>query len=104
MSNWDSKSAQVLDYERPRGHLHTDVHGQGHMWLPQRGVMDTLARYKFYLAFENSFHPDYITDKLWKNALETLTVLSWGPAGRTMNTSCPLMPLSMWMTSRSDFW
>lgn len=74
VSNWDSKSARMLYYQKLRGHLHVDVYGQGHMPLPKKHMMETLARYKFYLAFENSLHPDYITEKLWKNALEAWAV------------------------------
>ncbi|CAO2641060.1 3-galactosyl-N-acetylglucosaminide 4-alpha-L-fucosyltransferase FUT3 [Lemmus lemmus] len=74
VSNWNSKSARVLYYEDLKGHLRVDVYGRGHKPLPQGNMMETLARYKFYLAFENSLHPDYITEKLWKNALEAWAV------------------------------
>ena len=37
--------------------------------------------YKFYLAFENSYHcPSYITEKFWRNSLEYgLVPIVWGP-------------------------
>ncbi|CAK8685135.1 unnamed protein product [Clavelina lepadiformis] len=40
-----------------------------------------VAPYKFYLAFENSLHcPDYITEKFWRNSLESgLVPVVWGP-------------------------
>ncbi|XP_058515803.1 4-galactosyl-N-acetylglucosaminide 3-alpha-L-fucosyltransferase FUT5-like [Ochotona princeps] len=69
VSNWQPKSARVKYYQELRAHLPVHVFGAGHQSLPQASMMETLSRYKFYLAFENSQHPDYITEKLWKNAL-----------------------------------
>ena len=34
------------------------------------GCLEELQRHKFYLAFENSFCVDYITEKYWRNSLE----------------------------------
>ncbi|XP_058393960.1 3-galactosyl-N-acetylglucosaminide 4-alpha-L-fucosyltransferase FUT3-like [Diceros bicornis minor] len=69
VSNWRTESARVRYYEMLREHLKVDVFGRSHTPLPWGEMMGRLARYKFYLAFENSLHPDYITEKLWKNAL-----------------------------------
>lgn len=90
VSNWNSKSARVLYYQQLRDHLRVDVYGRGHMQLPQRTMMATLARYKFYLAFENSLHPDYITEKLWKNALEAWAVpVVLGPSRKNYERFLP---------------
>ncbi|XP_076977140.1 3-galactosyl-N-acetylglucosaminide 4-alpha-L-fucosyltransferase FUT3-like [Tamandua tetradactyla] len=74
VSNWGPSSARVRYYEVLRQHLHVDVYGSAHMPLPRDTMMEKLAQYKFYLAFENSQHPDYITEKLWRNALEAWAV------------------------------
>ncbi|XP_028719179.1 3-galactosyl-N-acetylglucosaminide 4-alpha-L-fucosyltransferase FUT3-like [Peromyscus leucopus] len=90
VSNWKSKSARVLYYQKLQSHLHVDVYGRGHMPLPQGDMMQTLARYKFYLAFENSLHPDYITEKLWKNALEAWAVpVVLGPSRKNYERFLP---------------
>ncbi|KAL1783809.1 galactoside 3(4)-L-fucosyltransferase-like [Sigmodon hispidus] len=91
VSNWNPKSARVQYYLKLKNHLHVDVYGQGHMRLPQKDTIKTLSRYKFYLAFENSLHPDYITEKLWRNALETWAVpVVLGPSRK--NYECFLPP------------
>ncbi|XP_063084849.1 3-galactosyl-N-acetylglucosaminide 4-alpha-L-fucosyltransferase FUT3-like [Cavia porcellus] len=69
VSNWKENSARVGYYNQLRLHLPVDVYGRGHLPLPRQDMQERLARYKFYLAFENSQHPDYITEKLWNNAL-----------------------------------
>ncbi|XP_059107636.1 3-galactosyl-N-acetylglucosaminide 4-alpha-L-fucosyltransferase FUT3-like [Peromyscus eremicus] len=90
VSNWNPKSARVLYYLNLQSHLHVDVYGQGHMPLPRADMMETLARYKFYLAFENSLHPDYITEKLWKNALEAWAVpVVLGPSRKNYERFLP---------------
>lgn len=74
VSNWRNASARVQYYHQLRAHLPVHVFGASHQPLPRASMMEVLSRYKFYLAFENSQHPDYITEKLWRNALEAWAV------------------------------
>ncbi|XP_053440100.1 3-galactosyl-N-acetylglucosaminide 4-alpha-L-fucosyltransferase FUT3-like [Nycticebus coucang] len=70
VSNWRSDSARVRYYQLLQMHIKVDVYGRNHRPLPQGAMKQQLSRYKFYLAFENSQHKDYITEKLWRNALQ----------------------------------
>uniref|UniRef100_A0A2K6G1Z4 Fucosyltransferase n=1 Tax=Propithecus coquereli TaxID=379532 RepID=A0A2K6G1Z4_PROCO len=74
VSNWRPDSARVRYYQALQMHLKVDVYGRNHKPLPQSGMAQLLARYKFYLAFENSQHRDYITEKLWRNAMDAWAV------------------------------
>lgn len=76
VSNWDERQARVRYYHRLSQHVSVDVFGRGGPGrpVPDIGLVHTVARYKFYLAFENSQHLDYITEKLWRNALLAGTV------------------------------
>ncbi|XP_077196581.1 3-galactosyl-N-acetylglucosaminide 4-alpha-L-fucosyltransferase FUT3-like [Paroedura picta] len=69
VSNWNLSSRRVQYYEELRKYIHVDVYGFRHLPLPRGQEEGVLSRYKFYLAFENSVHTDYITEKLWKMAL-----------------------------------
>ncbi|XP_040184532.1 3-galactosyl-N-acetylglucosaminide 4-alpha-L-fucosyltransferase FUT3-like [Rana temporaria] len=69
ISNWNSNSRRVRYYEQLKQHVSIDVFGQFHRSLPNSEHQQVLSQYKFYLAFENSVHEDYITEKLWKNSL-----------------------------------
>lgn len=71
VSHWDERQARVRYYHQLSQHVPVDVFGQGGHGrpVPDSGLLHTVARYKFYLAFENSQHLDYITEKLWRNAL-----------------------------------
>ncbi|XP_006868958.1 PREDICTED: galactoside 3(4)-L-fucosyltransferase [Chrysochloris asiatica] len=74
VSNWQVNSARVRYYQQLQPHLQVDVYGRSHKLLPSGVMMECLSQYKFYLAFENSLHTDYITEKLWRNALEAWAV------------------------------
>ncbi|XP_046732776.1 alpha-(1,3)-fucosyltransferase 4-like [Silurus meridionalis] len=69
ISNWSEEQARVQFYHRLRRYLHVDVYGREFRPLVNDSVVETVSHYKFYLAFENSCHTDYITEKLWRNAL-----------------------------------
>lgn len=70
VSNWNEHQARVRYYHQLSRHVSVDVFGRTGPGrpVPAIGLLHTVARYKFYLAFENSRHVDYITEKLWRNA------------------------------------
>ncbi|XP_054031409.1 4-galactosyl-N-acetylglucosaminide 3-alpha-L-fucosyltransferase FUT6-like [Dryobates pubescens] len=74
VSNWVESSRRVRYYRELKDHIKVDIYGSHHLPLPHDQLLTTLAQYKFYLAFENSQHEDYITEKLWRNALSSGTV------------------------------
>ncbi|CAJ0918685.1 unnamed protein product [Ranitomeya imitator] len=69
VSNWKVKSKRVQYYQQLKNYLHVDIYGRQHLQLPRDRHLEILSTYKFYLAFENSIHEDYITEKFWYNAL-----------------------------------
>ncbi|XP_056612553.1 alpha-(1,3)-fucosyltransferase 4-like [Triplophysa dalaica] len=69
VSNWNEQHERVQYFKRLRKYIQVDVFGRAGQDLISDSVTRTISRYKFYLAFENSMHTDYITEKLWKNAL-----------------------------------
>ncbi|XP_020022089.2 4-galactosyl-N-acetylglucosaminide 3-alpha-L-fucosyltransferase FUT5-like [Castor canadensis] len=90
VSNWRANSARVQYFQKLQAHLHVDVFGGGHKPLPRDTMLERLTRYKFYLAFENSVHPDYITEKLWRNALQASAVpVVLGPSRRNYERFLP---------------
>ncbi|MEE6524287.1 hypothetical protein FKM82_023668 [Ascaphus truei] len=74
VSNWNPHSRRVQYYEELTKYINIDVYGRQHIPLASKNLHTTLSKYKFYLSFENSIHKDYITEKLWKNALISGTV------------------------------
>ncbi|NP_001083664.1 fucosyltransferase 6 S homeolog [Xenopus laevis] len=71
VSNWNPNSRRIKYYEELKPHLAVDIYGLQHLPLPRPKHIEILSQYKFYLAFENSIHEDYITEKLWHNALSS---------------------------------
>ncbi|XP_029470533.1 alpha-(1,3)-fucosyltransferase 7 [Rhinatrema bivittatum] len=71
ISNYNSKQERVVFYQKLSQHLAVDVYGKAaKKILNPKSLLPTISKYKFYLAFENSIHRDYITEKMWKNAFE----------------------------------
>ncbi|KAL7889131.1 hypothetical protein AOLI_G00041050, partial [Acnodon oligacanthus] len=67
VSNWNPNHARVKYYNELRNHVH--VHALGHAFghsVSNEDLSSTIASCKFYLAFENSNHRDYITEKLFR--------------------------------------
>ncbi|NXL86676.1 FUT6 fucosyltransferase, partial [Alectura lathami] len=74
VSNWNPAFRRVQYYQELKKHISVDVYGKGHLPLPRDKLLSTVSQYNFYLAFENSQHEDYITEKLWMNAFLSGTV------------------------------
>ncbi|NWU04951.1 FUT6 fucosyltransferase, partial [Cephalopterus ornatus] len=74
VSNWLEESRRVRYYQELRKHIAVDVYGKNPLPLRREQLLPTVSQYCFYLAFENSQHEDYITEKLWRNALSSGTV------------------------------
>ncbi|XP_057580848.1 alpha-(1,3)-fucosyltransferase 7 [Hippopotamus amphibius kiboko] len=70
VSNFQKRQQRVQLYRQLATHLRVDVLGRaGRRPLCADCLLPTVARYLFYLSFENSQHRDYITEKFWRNAL-----------------------------------
>ncbi|XP_054830439.1 alpha-(1,3)-fucosyltransferase 4 [Eublepharis macularius] len=74
ISNWNEEHARVRYFRQLKKYLPIDIYGAQGLELKNDSVVKTVSEYKFYLAFENSQHPDYITEKLWRNAFKSRTV------------------------------
>ncbi|XP_072524881.1 alpha-(1,3)-fucosyltransferase 4-like [Salminus brasiliensis] len=71
ISNWSEEQERVQFYWRLRRYIRVDIYGRRALSLINDSMHQTISGYKFYLAFENSLHTDYITEKLWRNALQS---------------------------------
>ncbi|XP_045052638.1 LOW QUALITY PROTEIN: alpha-(1,3)-fucosyltransferase 7 [Desmodus rotundus] len=91
ISNFQSRQRRVQLYRQLVPHLPVDVFGRAtRRPLCTDCLLPTVARYLFYLAFENSQHPDYITEKFWHNALAASAVpVVLGPPRATYEAFAP---------------
>ncbi|XP_064146797.1 alpha-(1,3)-fucosyltransferase 7 [Loxodonta africana] len=75
VSNFQERQQRARLYRQLAPYLRIDVFGRAiGRPLCADCLLPTVARYRFYLAFENSQHRDYITEKFWRNALAAGTV------------------------------
>ena len=76
-----------------RHHIPLDIFGKcaGGRHLSDEDFFVTLSNYKFYLAFENSYHcKDYVTEKVWYNSFYAgLVPIIWGPSKSDLNKLLP---------------
>ncbi|XP_072277611.1 3-galactosyl-N-acetylglucosaminide 4-alpha-L-fucosyltransferase FUT3-like [Pyxicephalus adspersus] len=74
VSNWNPRSRRVQYYDELKKYIKVDIYGVRHLHLSRSHHLETISMYKFYFAFENSIHVDYITEKLWVNSFASGTV------------------------------
>ncbi|XP_069479903.1 3-galactosyl-N-acetylglucosaminide 4-alpha-L-fucosyltransferase FUT3-like [Ambystoma mexicanum] len=67
-NNWDPSIPSVRYYKELENHLPVDVIRTRQQRLNEDELI-FLSKYKFYLAFEHFQNQDYVTEKLWNNAL-----------------------------------
>lgn len=74
VSNWNQDHVRVKYYNELYKHIEVHAYGQAFgEYITDQDYFPTMASCKFYLAFENSIHKDYITEKLY-NPLSVGTV------------------------------
>ncbi|XP_006233648.1 alpha-(1,3)-fucosyltransferase 7 isoform X2 [Rattus norvegicus] len=91
VSNFQERQQRAKLYRQLAPHLKVDVFGRasGRPLCPNC-LLPTVARYRFYLSFENSQHRDYITEKFWRNALAAGAVpVVLGPPRTTYEAFVP---------------
>ncbi|KAM4701791.1 alpha-(1,3)-fucosyltransferase 4 [Discoglossus pictus] len=81
ISNWNEEHDRIQYYNQLRNYIEIDVYGRYGLELKDDNIVKTVSEYKFYLAFENSLHTDYITEKLWRNAFKSNAIpIVMGPS------------------------
>ncbi|XP_051892884.1 alpha-(1,3)-fucosyltransferase 7-like [Pristis pectinata] len=69
ISNYQKKSRRAKVYFNLSKYMQIDIYGKSvKKYLAKTLLLPTISKYAFYLAFENSIHKDYITEKLWRNS------------------------------------
>ncbi|XP_008936210.1 PREDICTED: LOW QUALITY PROTEIN: alpha-(1,3)-fucosyltransferase 7 [Merops nubicus] len=75
ISNYHRTQKRAKVYKNLSKYLPVNIYGKANKKpLCKDCLLPTTSQSKFYLAFENSIHRDYITEKLWRNALMAGTV------------------------------
>ncbi|KAL1254795.1 hypothetical protein QQF64_012856 [Cirrhinus molitorella] len=67
VSNWKAKYNRTQYYETFKQHIRIETYGQGFSKnISNEDYLNVVSSCKFYLAFENSIHKDYITEKAYR--------------------------------------
>uniref|UniRef100_A0A672QK11 Fucosyltransferase n=1 Tax=Sinocyclocheilus grahami TaxID=75366 RepID=A0A672QK11_SINGR len=85
---WHKRSAVFQELNK---NLNVQLYGlSAKKPLPKEALLPTISRCYFYLAFENTQSPQYITEKLWRNAFQAGTVpVVLGPPRRDYEAVAP---------------
>ncbi|XP_069789137.1 alpha-(1,3)-fucosyltransferase 7 [Narcine bancroftii] len=69
ISNYHKNSWRAKVHFNLSKYMKIDVYGKSvKKYLNKIHLLPRISKYAFYLAFENSVHKDYITEKLWRNS------------------------------------
>ncbi|UEH20438.1 alpha-(1,3)fucosyltransferase [Elephant endotheliotropic herpesvirus 2] len=90
VSNWNPDHVRSRYYLEFRKHI--DVHVYGNAvgdYVPEDYFIPLLSSCKFYLAFENSVHGDYITEKLYRSLIAGSVPVVLGPSRENYENYVP---------------
>ncbi|XP_019219795.1 alpha-(1,3)-fucosyltransferase 9-like [Oreochromis niloticus] len=80
VSNWNQNHKRVKYYNELSKHVEIQTYGRAFgKYISDQDYFPTITSCKFYLAFENSIHKDYITEKLYNPLLVGTVPVVLGP-------------------------
>ncbi|XP_029964610.1 alpha-(1,3)-fucosyltransferase 4-like [Salarias fasciatus] len=92
VSHWGDLLERVHFYKLLKDYIKIDLFGRaGTTTLPpgKDSVVQMIRRYRFYLAFENAQHTDYITEKLWNTVRGGAIPVVLGPSRKNYERFLP---------------
>ncbi len=91
VSNYIKQHKRSAVFQELKNHLNVQLYGlAAKKTLPKEALLPTISRCYFYLAFENTVSPHYITEKLWRNSFQAGTVpVVLGPPRRDYEAVVP---------------
>ncbi|XP_043077740.1 alpha-(1,3)-fucosyltransferase 7 [Puntigrus tetrazona] len=91
VSNYQKRHKRSDVYQELKKNLKVQLYGLAATKpLPKEALLPTISRCYFYLAFENTQSPHYITEKLWRNSFQAGTVpVVLGPSRRDYEAVVP---------------
>ncbi|KAL7854114.1 hypothetical protein AOLI_G00209580 [Acnodon oligacanthus] len=91
VSNYNKHHKRSTVYQQLKNTIPVHVYGRAvKRPVPQTELLNIISRCYFYLAFENTVSPHYITEKLWRNSFQAGTVpVVLGPPRRHYEAVAP---------------
>ncbi|KAI4896733.1 hypothetical protein NFI96_004681 [Prochilodus magdalenae] len=91
VSNYRKHHRRTKVYQQLKNTIPVKVYGRAvKRPVPQSALLSLISRCYFYLAFENTESPHYITEKLWRNAFQAGTLpVVLGPPRRDYEAVAP---------------